>query len=178
MAGQTQVSWDDSFMDLVNVISERSKDTHTKVGCLIAGTDHEILSMGYNGLPRGINDDIPERQQTEHKYRYFEHAERNAIYNAARQGIRLLGATLYTQWCPCADCARAIIQAGIKEVVVKDVVFIGRGLDWTKSQKAGVVMLMEADVKLRMCNNPRSLLTTAIALLDKAIGEEEKKARY
>src|SRR6185369_3536897 len=113
--------WDTYFMDLLGPIAARSKDPNTKTGCLITGPDHEIRTTGYNGLPRGIWDDpiaVPERFERPEKYFWFEHAERNAIYNAARVGIPLLGCTLYLNWLSCMDCARVIIQSGIVRVVV------------------------------------------------------------
>ena len=99
-------------------MAARSKDPNTQVGCIIAGPSHEIRSTGYNSFPRGIRDDVPERHQRPTKYLWMEHAERNAICNAARVGTPLEGCTLYVELMPCMDCARAIVQAGIREVVV------------------------------------------------------------
>jgi dCMP deaminase len=101
-----------------------SKDTSSKVGALILGENNEPLSWGYNGFPRGANDnpeDHPERHdRTKEKYQWAEHAERNAIYSAARSGHKLYGSRIYVSSLPtCADCARAIVQAGIKEVYVE-----------------------------------------------------------
>lgn len=111
------MNWDRRFLDLATNIAGWSKDQSTKVGCVIVGPDKEILTTGYNGLPRGANDDLPERQTRPEKYFWFEHAERNAIYNAARIGCSLRGSVLYSTLCPCMDCARAIVQSGIKRVV-------------------------------------------------------------
>jgi dCMP deaminase len=109
--------WHDRFFQLAAHISTWSKDS-TKVGCVIVGTEREILSTGYNGFPRGIQEGQEDDPRTQRpvKYQWTEHAERNAIYNAARNGIRLDGASLYTNWFPCSDCSRAIIQSGIKLV--------------------------------------------------------------
>jgi dCMP deaminase len=85
---------------------------------LIIGPDHEIRTTGYNSFPRGIDDSVAERYERPEKYFWIEHAERNAIYSAARVGIPLNGCTLYLNWMPCMDCARAIIQSGIKRLVV------------------------------------------------------------
>jgi len=109
--------WDNRFMDLANHVAGWSKDRSTKVAAVITDENHRILSIGYNGFPSGCNDQKEERHQRPAKYLYTEHAERNAIYNAARNGIRLEGATIYIPFCPCVDCARAIIQSGIKRVV-------------------------------------------------------------
>jgi len=85
---------------------------------VIAGPAHEIRTTGYNSLPRGIRDDVPERLERPTKYLWMEHAERNAIYNAARCGTPLEGCTLYVDIMPCMDCGRALVQAGIREVVI------------------------------------------------------------
>jgi dCMP deaminase len=86
------------------------------VGAIILGSQSEPLSWGYNGFPRGADDDKAERHERPLKYTWTEHAERNAIYNAARVGARLLGSSMYVTMAPCVDCARAIIQAGIKKL--------------------------------------------------------------
>jgi len=111
-------SWDEYYLSICEVVAARSKDPNTQVGCIIAGPAHEIRSTGYNSLPRGIRDDVPERFRRPAKYLWMEHAERNAIYNAARCGTPLEGCTIYIALMPCMDCARAIVQAGIKEVVI------------------------------------------------------------
>lgn len=96
-----------------------SKDPSTKVGALLLAQDSfEILSMGYNGLPRGLKDDLPERNERPEKYYYYEHAERNAIFNAARKGgAPLEGSIAVVTMFPCADCARGLIQTGVSAVV-------------------------------------------------------------
>jgi dCMP deaminase len=110
-------NWDRYFLDMVRAISTRSKDPDTQLGCVIVGPDREIRSTGYNSFVRGLNDQVPERQLRPEKYWWIEHAERNAIYNAARTGTSLLGCSLYLPCLPCVDCARAIVSVGIKEVV-------------------------------------------------------------
>jgi dCMP deaminase len=111
-------SWDEYYLNICEVVATRSKDPNTQVGCIISGPAHEIRSTGYNSLPRGIRDDVAERLERPTKYLWMEHAERNAIYNAARCGTPLEGCTIYIEIMPCMDCARAIVQAGIREVVV------------------------------------------------------------
>jgi len=96
---------------------ENSKDPSTKVGCVIVGPDNEIRTTGYNGLVRDIDDNVPARNERPTKYLWYEHAERNAIYNSSRCGIPLKGCTAYVNWHPCADCTRALIQTGIVRVV-------------------------------------------------------------
>lgn len=109
--------WDQRFMALASNIGRWSKDRSRQVGCVIVGPDNEIRSSGFNGFPRGVLDDLDERHARPTKYLWTEHAERNAIYNAARAGIALKGCRLYVPWFPCMDCARAIVQAGISELV-------------------------------------------------------------
>ena len=116
-------NWDKRFLELALHISKWSKDTSTKVGAVIANDEHRALSIGYKGFPSGVNDSVEWRYERPQKYKYTEHAERNAVYSAARNGININGATIYLHWYPCVDCARAIIQAGIKTL-------IGRKPDW------------------------------------------------
>jgi dCMP deaminase len=104
-------------MYLAMHVAAWSKDRSTKVGCVIVGPDHGIRSIGYNGFPRGIREDVDERHGRPAKYRWTEHAERNAIYSAARAGISLENCRMFLPWFPCMDCARAIVQAGIVELV-------------------------------------------------------------
>ena len=105
--------WDQYYLDICKVVAARSKDPNTQIGCVIIGPNHEIRSTGYNSFPRGIRDDVPERLVRPTKYLWIEHAERNAIFAAARSGLPTAGATLIATFHPCADCARAIVQAGI-----------------------------------------------------------------
>lgn len=138
--------WDKYFMDIAERAALLSKDESTKLGAVIVGPDNEIRSTGFNSFPRGIVDTIPGRQNRPHKYHYFEHAERNAVYNAARVGIPLKGCRIYCAWPPCPDCARAIIQVGIIEVVVKSANVPER---WRESMGYARVMLDEAGVSVR-----------------------------
>lgn len=110
------MNWNEYFFKMADLVSEKSKDESTKVGCVIVGPEHEVRSTGYNGIPRNVNDtqEKPERHERPEKYYWYEHAERNAIYNAARNGIPLNDCTMYVTMYPCADCARGIIQSGIK----------------------------------------------------------------
>lgn len=112
-----QIKWDNHWLGLAKYEAENSKDPSTKVGCVIIGRDNAVRSTGYNGLPRGADDEVPERNVRPEKLFWYEHAERNAIFNAARIGTALSGSTIYSTLCPCMDCARAIIQSGIKRVV-------------------------------------------------------------
>ena len=109
--------WNYRFLELATLVASWSKDPSTKTGAVVVGPDKEIRATGYNGLVRGVADDIPERMERPTKYDFFEHAERNAIYNACLTGTQLKGCTIFCTLTPCTDCARAIIQAGIKEVI-------------------------------------------------------------
>lgn len=109
--------WHKRFMEVAELVSSWSKDPSTKTGAIVVGPDREIRATGYNGLVRGVNDDISERFERPTKYDFFEHAERNAIYNACLTGTSLKGCVMYATHAPCPDCARAIIQSGIKMVV-------------------------------------------------------------
>ena len=109
--------WDLKFIELAKHISGWSKDKNTKVGAVIVNDSNRIISTGYNGFVIGCNDSIESRYEKDKKYLYTEHAERNAIYSAAEKGDSTRNATIYMQLYPCVDCARAIIQSGIKRVV-------------------------------------------------------------
>ena len=109
--------WNERFLQVADHIASWSKDRSTQVGAVIVGPDKEIVSTGYNGFPRGADDEVESRHERPAKYQYTEHAERNAIYNAARLGVSTKGCTIYLRWYPCVDCARAIIQSGIATIV-------------------------------------------------------------
>jgi len=141
--------WDAHFIDMCRLVAKMSKDESTKVGAVIIGADREVLSTGFNGIPRYCNDSSALRQQRPEKYFWFEHAERNAIYNAAKNGIRLDGATMYCSAPSCAECARALIQSGIRRVIFpKNHAFLKRE-DWASNFTASREMLEEAQVKVR-----------------------------
>lgn len=150
----SQEGWDDYFFKHAKVAASKSKDRSTKVGAVVVGSDHDIRATGYNGFPRGVNDDVDERHERPQKYEWAEHAERNAIYHAALVGVPLKGCAIYIDWFPCTDCARAIIQSGITEVVVD-----GRGYQekkaywyprWQESCDRAKEMLREAGVTIRI----------------------------
>ena len=112
-------AWDQRFMLLAHQIARWSKERGRRVGAVIVGPDKEIRSTGFNGFPRGVRDDVEARhcRETGAKYLWSSHAERNAIYNAARIGVSLKGCVMYVPWFPCVECAKAIIQSGISELV-------------------------------------------------------------
>jgi dCMP deaminase len=143
------ISWDNYYMGICHAVSVRSKDKSTQLGSVIVDADG-LLSTGYNSFPRGINDNLAERQERPEKYKWFVHAEANAIYNAARTGIRLAGAWIYCQWLPCPTCAMAIIQSGIIEVVVSSFNVPER---WQGDIEISKTMLMEASILFRSISN-------------------------
>ena len=110
--------WTRRFLDLADLIASWSDDRDHHVGAVIVGAAHEVRAAGYNGLPRGVRglDDARYDRASGEKFHWVEHAERNAIYNAARAGTSITGCTIYVNRFPCADCARAIIQSGIAHV--------------------------------------------------------------
>lgn len=116
---QDYISWDEYFMSVAILAGMRSKDPNSQVGACIVSSDNKILSMGYNGFPRGCSDDefpwAREGEPMDTKYLYVVHSELNAILNY--RGGSLEGAKLYVSLFPCNECAKAIIQAGIKTVV-------------------------------------------------------------
>ena len=115
--GTVSEKWDRRFLELAKHISEWSKDPSTKVGCVVVGADREVLSTGFNGFPRGIEDDLDRLEDRDRKYPLICHAEENAIMHAARIGVSLKGNTAYVTWPPCSRCTRSLIQAGLNEVV-------------------------------------------------------------
>ena len=106
------------YLGIANEIAKLSKDKSTKVGALILGPSKEIRSLGYNGSPRGCSADEDHRSDRPEKYYWFSHAEANAISNAARVGTGLDGCSILVTHYPCMDCARLIVQSGIKHVAV------------------------------------------------------------
>ncbi len=133
------LSWDEYFMMNAILVSARSKDPNNRVGSCIVDSENKIISVGYNGLPRGMNDDIFDWSSSGEKTGikkdikdyYVVHAERNAILNVKGSLEQLKGSTLYVTWFPCTECVKEIIQVGIKKIVYlrmyskKDLVDIG-----------------------------------------------------
>ena len=141
------ISWDEYFMGVADLSGRRSKDPSTQVGACIVSDDNKILSMGYNGFPRGCSDeefpwakDEQDKDPYNAKYYYVTHSELNAILNY--RGGSLEGSKLYVTLFPCNECAKAIIQAGIKTIVYKDDKYAG-----TPSIKASKRMLNAAGVR-------------------------------
>lgn len=139
-------NWDRKFIKLSKHISDWSKDKNKKVGAVIVDNDNIVLSMGYNGIPRGCDDTNECRYERPTKYLFTEHAERNAIYHAARHGVSLKGCKMYVTLFPCADCARAMIQSGISKIIAPE-----PNLEhevWGDHFKAAIQMMEEAKIEI------------------------------
>jgi dCMP deaminase len=148
------ISWDEYFMSVAMLSAMRSKDPNTQVGACIVNQDLKIVGTGYNGFPKGCSDDeLPwgrEGNPLQTKYPFVCHAELNAILNSISRDLR--GCTLYVVMFPCNECAKAIIQSGIKEVVYRDNKYPD-----SDSVKASTIMLEQAGVKLRQLVQNKTL---------------------
>lgn len=142
---EDHISWDEYFMGVALLSSMRSKDPNTQVGACIVNSDRRIVGVGYNGFPTGCSDDeLPwgrEGNWLETKYPYVCHAELNAILNSI--GGTLKDCTLYVALFPCNECAKAIIQAGIRRVV-----YLSDKYADSDSTRASRNMLTQAGVEL------------------------------
>jgi dCMP deaminase len=141
------ILWDEYFMGLALLSAKRSKDPSTQVGaCIVDSKTNRILSVGYNGFPIGCSDDdfpwAREGEMLETKYPYVVHAELNAILN--NRGVSLEGSKIYVALFPCNECAKAIIQSGIKEIV-----YLSDKYAETDIVKASKKMLQKAGIILR-----------------------------
>jgi dCMP deaminase len=143
-------TWDEYFVAMARLASARSKDPSTKIGAVIVGPDNESVSTGYNSLPRNCKDDVPERFERPEKYKWFEHAERNAVYHAALRGSPTKGCRIFLScWVPCTDCARALINCGIIEVVLGRETEDPNRVKWIEEGIRSLTMFQEAGVKVR-----------------------------
>jgi dCMP deaminase len=127
--------WDLRYLKLAYEVAQWSKDPSSKIGAVTVGAKGQVLSQGFNGFPRGLRDDFTRLHDRETKYKYVVHAEMNAIYNATYNGTSLDGATLYVYGLPiCSECAKGVIQVGIKRVVMPNQKMDGKWLDsWMTS---------------------------------------------
>lgn len=157
------MDWNEYFMRLVYLASYKSKDNRTKIGTVIINNENTLLATGFNGFCRHVIDPMDEdfenhpkkyRYEKPEKYFFFEHSERNAIYQAARNGIKLKNSILYTQGVPCCDCARACIQSGVSKIIVHEqwplngITKLNGSQDWIKSLKYSCEMLDEANINI------------------------------
>lgn len=138
------ITWDEYFMGIAHLAAERSKDPSTQVGACIVNDENKIVSVGYNGMPRGVKDsEMPwarEGDFCETKYPFVCHAELNAVLNSVAD---LTGCRVYVTLFPCNECAKAVIQVGIKEVIYADDKYAD-----TDGIKASKTMLKKCGVKL------------------------------
>jgi len=138
--------WTRRYLDVAKSVATWSKDPSRQIGAIVVGDKGQILSQGYNGFPRGVKDTDDRYNVREEKYKYIVHGEMNAIYNACNSGVSLNGATLYVYGLPvCAECAKGIIQVGIKDVIMlypKDIPD-----NWKESMKLTSQMFYEAGVQ-------------------------------
>lgn len=147
------MGWYEYFISMAKLVAKKSKDPSTQVGNVVVGPDMELRSSGFNGFPRGVHDDLEERWERPDKYDYVSHGEENSVMQAARVGVSLLGCTMFfdCEPYPCARCANAIIQSGIKYVVGVGTPFTGKGgagADWNKSLAIGREKLIEAGIRI------------------------------
>ena len=142
-------SWDSLFMRMAYLISSKSRDPRTKIGAVLV-KDKRVISMGYNGFPGGVKDLYDRYDDRERKYKFVVHAEDNTILTASRFGICTVGTILYTNGVPCCECAKSIIQGGVKEVVIHkqwpDMTHSG----WIESTKISKIMFDEAKINVRI----------------------------
>ena len=145
MKRQEYLTWDEYFMGIAEMSAQRSKDPSTQVGACIVSRDNKILSVGYNGMPRACSDDIfpwdRDGGALDTKYFFVCHAELNAILNF--RGGSLEGSRIYTTLFPCNECAKAIIQSGVSEIIYKSNKYLG-----TDSVTASIKMFEAAGVKM------------------------------
>jgi dCMP deaminase len=143
------MNWTEYFLEIAEVVKLKSKDQSTQIGAVVVGEGRNVLSTGYNSFPRGLDDSLQERQERPEKYFWMEHAERNAIYNAALEGVSLKNSTIYlTSGLPCMDCARGIVNSGIKIVWCKRVCTTKNKEKWEESQKKSLQLLNECGVEV------------------------------
>ena len=136
------ISWEEYFMGIAELSAKRSKDPSTQVGACLVGKDNKILGIGYNGFPRGCSDDSFSWERPE-KYLYVVHAEVNCILNVNNFEL-IRDGTIYTTLFPCNECAKVIIQTGVREIVYLGDKYLG-----TETDKASKKMFDSACVKYR-----------------------------
>ena len=163
MKRENYITWDEYFMGIAMLAARRSKDPSTQGGACIVSQDNIIISTGYNGMPKGCSDDeFPwDRTGEETKYPYVVHAELNAILNANGRDLR--GSKLYVALFPCNECAKAIIQSGVKEVY-----YLSDKYADTPTTKASKRMLDSAGVRyIRLRPDTKSITLDLVAEEDK-----------
>jgi dCMP deaminase len=148
--------WTRRYLDLAKNISTWSKDPSKKIGAIAIGSKGQVLSQGFNGFARGIQDTPDRLNNRTEKYKYVVHGEMNCIYNACHNGISLDGAVLYVYGLPvCSECAKGVIQVGIKKVIMQ---YDDARPQWEESYKITQQMFTEAGIiGLRFDGNGKSI---------------------
>jgi dCMP deaminase len=165
--------WDRRFLRIAEEVRLWSKDPGTKVGCVLVN-ERRIISTGYNGFPQTISDDLDRYNDREYKLSVTVHAEANAILNAAKNGTRVQGSTLYVTFPPCSQCASAIIQAGVAQIVCPDPASAPER--WRSNFQAANNLFYEAGVKVLYYSDADLCLTeiapsvAPIGSMDNSIG--------
>jgi dCMP deaminase len=137
-------SWQNRYMNLAKEFSGWSKDPSKKIGAVAVGSKGQVLAQGYNGFPRGINDDENRYEDRETKYKYVVHAEMNCIYNATYNGVSLDGSDLYIWGLPmCSECAKGVIQVGVKNIY------------WDMEGEIPPIWQESYDTTVSMCNEAK-----------------------
>ena len=131
------LKWDQRYLKLAEEVASWSKDPSRKIGAVAVGAKGQVLAQGFNGFPRGIDGSIERYNDRERKYELVVHAEMNVIYNATYSGVSLDGADLYVTGLPvCSECAKGIVQVGIKRVIMRDMEIPESWLaSWHKTQE-------------------------------------------
>ncbi|CDR31000.1 tRNA-specific adenosine deaminase [Acholeplasma oculi] len=149
MKRENYISWDQYFMGVAKLSALRSKDPSTQVGACIINEDKRIIAIGYNGLPKGLDDNTfnwsKDGKYSETKYPYVVHAEANAILNATTS---LKNSTLYVTLFPCNECMKLIVQAGIKEIVFMSDKDRGKESHYASTQMMQKAMIQSRQIKL------------------------------
>jgi dCMP deaminase len=142
--------WDKRYLKLTREVSTWSKDPSTQIGAVAIGEKGQVLSQGFNGFPRGIEDSDERYSDREQKYKYVVHAEMNMIYNATYNGVSLNGATVYVTGLPvCSECAKGLIQVGVKTVVMSKEDVSNALERWKESFETTIELFEEAGVEWR-----------------------------
>ena len=155
MADKTvRKNWKRRYLQMAKLVGTWSKDPKTQVGAVIIGKFQQVISQGYNGFPRKVFDSPERYNNREDKLAFVVHAEANAIYNAANNGTSLKGTSIYVHGLPvCSECAKAIIQSGIRSVVIDS--NYEHDDRWTKSFKVSKSMFDEAGVSVEFVNGDK-----------------------
>lgn len=153
------MNFDEMFVRMAHLVAQKSKDPSTKVGCVITSPDYVVRSTGFNGFARKVREDIESRWERPEKYLWICHAEANAVFNAAREGVSLKGSTAYLNFepCPCGECANALIQSGVIKIIGPERPFVGKGNGVNYHTSVGSLKLYEAMIETIIIKSPEGL---------------------